>query len=390
MRPLSNRLDTLGTTIFTEMSALAAKTGAINLGQGFPDADGPHEIIESAIDAIHAGRNQYPPGAGFLELREAVAEHQKRWYGLEIDPVSEVVATTGASEAIFASIFATVDPGDEVIVFAPYFDLYLPAIHWAGATHRSVTMHAPDFRITAEALRAAVTDRTRVILLNSPHNPSGRVLDTNEMQAITEVAIEHDLIVISDEVYEHLVFDGLKHTPIATLPGMFERTITISSMGKSFAFTGWKVGWASGPAPLIAGVLGIKQFVSFASGAPFQIGAATALSLPDSYFSEYAAWLQARRDQLCAGLESVGFDVYRPQATYFVTTDVRPLGCDDALSFCRQLPELAGVVAIPLEPLYDPAPEGDSPGKHLVRWAFCKQEAVLDQAIERLQALAAR
>ena len=388
MSLLSKRASDFGTTIFTEMSALATKTGAINLGQGFPDHDGPLEVAEAAIAAIQSGRNQYPPGRGFPEFCEAVASHQRHWYGLELNPATDVVATTGASEALFASVFATVNPGDEVVVFAPYFDIYVPAIRWAGATHRTVTLTAPDFRITADAIRAAVTDRTRAIIFNSPHNPTGRVFDSSELQAIADVAIEQDLVVISDEVYEHLVFDNARHTPIATLPGMFERTITISSMGKSFAFTGWKVGWASGPEPLMSGLLGIKQFVTFASGAPLQLGAAAALALPDSYFSDYAAWLQARRNQLVAGLDAAGFGLVQPQGTYFVTTDVRPLGFNDGLDFCQKLPELAGLVAIPLETLYDRKPGEESAGKALVRWAFCKQESVLTEAVERLGQLA--
>lgn len=387
MKHSSARLTGLGTTIFAEMSALAVATDAINLGQGFPDQDGPDAIAEAAVAAIRAGRNQYPPGLGVPELRRAIADHHRRFHGLDVDPDREVVVTTGATEAIAGALLGLIDPGDEVIVLEPYYDSYVAMIQMAGGRRRPVTLRAPDFRLPVERLRAAVTSRTTAILLNTPHNPTGAVLTADEVAAVAAVATEHDLVVISDEVYEHLVFEPARHVPIATLPGMAERTLTIGSAGKTFSFTGWKVGWAVGPAPLVAAVNGVKQFLSYTSGAPFQPAIAEALALPDAYFSELARGLQDRRDLWCSGLAELGFDVLVPDGTYFATTDVAPLGFADGLEFCRELPRRAGVVAIPHQVFYDTRPDGSNPGRTLVRWAFCKKPAVLTAALDRLAAL---
>jgi N-succinyldiaminopimelate aminotransferase len=396
MKVRSTRLHGLGTTIFAEMSALAQRTGAINLGQGFPDTDGPASIIDAATDAMRSGRNQYPPGLGVPELREAIAAHQRRWYGLPVDPDTEVVVTTGATEAIAGALLGLIDPGDEVIVLEPYYDSYVAMIQMAGGVRRPVTLRAggtargqaglrprgTDFRLPIDELRAAVTPRTTAILLNTPHNPTGTVLTETELHAVATVAIEHDLVVISDEVYEHLTF-GVPHIPIATLPGMRERTLTISSGGKSFSFTGWKIGWATGPAELVAAVMGAKQFLSYVSGAPFQPAIATALGSDDTYFADFRSGMQARRDQLCDGLASLGFDVFVPDGTYFATTDIRPLGFEDGVDFCRRLPERAGVVAIPHQVFYDHV----DAGRPLVRWAFCKRSEVISEALTRLERL---
>lgn len=382
MKLRSARLDGLGTTIFAEMSALAQRTGSINLGQGFPDTDGPASIAEAAVDALRSGHNQYPPGLGVAPLREAIAAHQARWYGLSTDPESEVVVTTGATEALAGAILGLVDPGDEVIVLEPYYDSYVAVIQMAGGVRRPVTLRAGEFRLPLDELRAAVTPRTTAILLNSPHNPTGMVLRPEELAAIAEVAIAHDLVVISDEVYEHLTF-GVPHIPIATLPGMRERTLTISSGGKSFSFTGWKVGWATGPAELVSAVMGAKQFLSYVSGAPFQPAIAHALGLDDAYFETFRTGMQNQRDQLCDGLNALGFDVFVPDGTYFATTDIRPLGFEDGLDFCRRLPELAGVVAVPHQVFYDDL----DAGRPLVRWAFCKRPEVIAEALQRLESL---
>jgi len=381
--PLVPRLRGLGTTIFAEMSALALETGSINLGQGFPDVDGPDVIKQVAVDAIWAGRNQYPPGIGVLELRLAITDHQRRFYGFELDPDSEVLVTAGATEAIAAAMLAMVDAGDEVLALEPYYDSYVASIVMAGGVRVPVTLHAPDFRLDVQRLRAAVTARTRLILLNSPHNPTGAVLTRDELEAVAAVAIEHDLYVVTDEVYEHLVYDGT-HVPIATLPGMWERTLTISSAGKTFAMTGWKIGWVSGPAALVAAVRTTKQFLTYVNGAPFQPAVAVGLGLDDSFYAAVTGDLRRKRDLLCAGLASVGFSVFKPAGTYFVTTDVRPLGYDDGVTFCRDLPKRAGVVAIPHAVFYD----NTSVGRPLVRFAFCKRDEVLVEAISRLGQLA--
>jgi len=383
MKTSSERIGGLGTTIFAEMSALATRTGAVNLGQGFPDTDGPAAVIEAAVHAMRTGRNQYAPGPGVPELREAIAAHQLRWYGIELDPGSEVAVSAGATEAIAAALFALVDPGEEVVALEPYYDSYVAGIQLAGGVRRPVTLRAPDFRLDVEELRAAVGPRTRVLLLNTPHNPTGAVLTGEELQAIADVAVENDLVVISDEVYEHLIFDGRRHVPLATLPGMGERTLTISSGGKTFSLTGWKVGWATGPAPLVEAMLTAKQFMTYTSGAPLQPAIAEALGSADSYFEQLTAKMQGARDQLCAGLAAIGFGVFVPEGTYFVTTDIRPLGFDDGLAFCRALPERAGVVAVPHQVFYD---DTDA-GRPLVRWAFCKRPEVIDEALSRLQVL---
>ncbi len=382
MKTQSARIDGLGTTIFAEMSARALSTDSVNLGQGFPDTDGPASVVEAAVHAMKHGRNQYAPGMGAPELRQAVAGHQKRWYGLDIDPDTEVAVTTGATEAIAAALLGLVDPGDEVLVLEPYYDSYVAVIQMAGGVRRPVTLRAPDFRLPIDELRAAVTPRTTTILLNSPHNPTGAVLTLDELEAVAEVAREHDLTVITDEVYEHLAYDA-EHIPIATLPGMAERTLTISSGGKTFSFTGWKIGWATGPAELVSAMLGAKQFMTYTSGAPFQPAIAQALELGDDYFDSLRARMEAQRDLLCEGLDAIGFDVFVPEGGYFATTDIRPLGFEDGVEFCRLLPERAGVVAIPHQVFYD----DKEAGRPLVRWAFSKKPDVIDEAVRRLQIL---
>src|SRR5208282_1085635 len=337
----------MGSTIFSEMSALAAATGSVNLGQGFPDTDGPREVAEAAAAAILAGHgNQYPPGNGVPALCQAIAEHQQRFYGLGFDPDREVLVTAGATEAVAAALLALVEPGDEVVAFEPYYDSYAACVALAGGVRVPVTLRAPHFRPDLDALRAAVTPRTRLILLNSPHNPTGSVFTRAELAAIAELACERDLLVVSDEVYEHMVYTG-EHVPIGSLPGMAERTVSISSAGKTFSFTGWKIGWVTATAELVAAVRAVKQFLTFVSGGPFQYAIAGALRMPDAYFAGISAGLRVKRDLLCAGLAEAGFGVYPPEGTYFVTTDIRPLGDADGVEFCRNLPRQAGVVAIP-------------------------------------------
>jgi N-succinyldiaminopimelate aminotransferase len=388
-RPLLNRrLAEFGTTIFAEMSALALRTGAINLGQGFPDTDGPEEIREAAVRALRDGRgNQYPPGPGIPELRTAVAAHQQRLYGLAYDPDTEVLVTAGATEAIAAALLALLEPGDEVVALEPYYDSYAACIAMAGGTRVPVTLR-PDggsFRLDLDELRDAVTDRTRLLLVNTPHNPTGTVLTRAELTAIAELAVERDLLVVTDEVYEHLVFDGAEHVPLASLPGMRERTVTIGSAGKTFSFTGWKVGWVTGARDLVAAVRSAKQFLTYVASGPFQYAVAEALRLPDSYFADFRADMLARRDLLAHGLERAGFKVFRPAGTYFITTDIRPLGESDGFAFCRALPERCGVVAIPNAVFYDHREQGAP----FVRFAFCKRTDVLAEAVSRLTTLTA-
>jgi N-succinyldiaminopimelate aminotransferase len=383
MRDYAQRLHGLGTTIFAEMSDLAIRTNSVNLGQGFPDTDGPDSLLEAAVAAIRSGANQYPPSRGIPALRQAIVEHQQRFYGFEYDPDSQVLVTTGATEAIAAALLAYVEPGDEVIALEPYYDSYAACIAMAGGYRVPVTLRAPAFRLDLDELRAAVTDRTTVLLINSPHNPTGTVLTDAELRGIAEVAVEHDLVVITDEVYEHLVFDSAQHIPLASYEGMAERTVSIGSAGKTFSVTGWKIGWVTGSPEVVTAVNTTKQFLTYVSGAPFQPAVAGALALGNDYFESFRDTLQGKRDRLCDGLERLGFGVHRPQGTYFVTTDVRPLGYEDGVEFCRMLPEKVGVVAIPHQVFYDNV----DLGRPLVRWAFCKQDHILDEALARLTKL---
>jgi len=372
MPPRAARLEGLGTTIFTEMTALAQRTGAINLGQGFPDTDGPIEVIEAAVTALRGGENQYAPLGGVQSLREAVLEHQRSYYGL--DP-EDVLVTFGATEAIAAALLGLLNPGDEAVVLEPYYDSYAACIAFAGARQRPVTLRPPEFALDSDALQAAAGPRAQVLLLNTPHNPTGRVLSRGELEAIARVCIEHDLVCVSDEVYEHLVYDG-EHVPIATFPGMAQRTLTISSVGKSFSFTGWKIGWCSGPAELVAAVRGVKQYLTFAGGTPLQHAAAAALRLPPAHLEALRDELRVKRDLLCAGLTEAGLHPLIPAGTYFVNADVGT----DAAVFCRTLPERCGVVAIPTSVFYDDPDVAPT----LVRFAFCKREDVIAEAARRL------
>jgi N-succinyldiaminopimelate aminotransferase len=383
-RSHAQRVRSIPPTIFSEMSALAVRTGAINLGQGFPDADGPPSVIASAVAALQGGANQYAPGIGVPSLRRAIARHQQRHYGLEPDPDREVVVTTGCTEGIAAALLGLIDPGDEVVVLEPYYDSYVAMIEMCGAVRRPVTLRAPEFRLDVAALRGAIGPRTRAILLNTPHNPTGTVLTRAELQAVAGLAIEHDLIVITDEVYEHLVFDDAAstegHVPLATLPGMWERTLTLSSAGKSYSFTGWKVGWATGPADLVSAVLSAKQWLTFTSGSPLQPAVAHALDHEPDFPSSLARSLQSRRDLLVAGLADAGLEARVPEGTYFASTDISHLGWEDGRSFCLALPERAGVVAIPNQVFYD----DQEAGRHLVRWAFCKEPDLISEGVRRL------
>jgi len=385
--PATAKLAAFGTTIFAEMTALAVETGAINLGQGFPDTDGPQVVLDAAVEAIRSGRNQYPPGHGVPELREAIAAHQKRFYGIDLDPDTDVLVTTGATEGLAGALLGMLDPGDEVVTFETMFDSYAACVALAGAHLAPVALRpGPDgYAYDPAELRGAITPRTKVLLLNTPHNPTGKVFSTAEMADVAAVAREHDLIVVTDEVYEHLVFAGATHVPMATLPGMAERTLTISSGGKTFNTTGWKVGWATGPAPLVAAVRGAKQFLTYTSGGPFQPAIAVGLGLDDAFFAGLAAVMEAKARRLGAGLAAAGFDVVAPEGTYFTTVDVRPLFPDgDGAALCRALPALCGVVAVPNEAFYVHPAEG----RHLVRFACCKRDEVIDEAVERLGRLA--
>ena len=384
--PLVARMREFGTTIFAEMSALAASTGAINLGQGFPDTDGPPEMLEAAREAIASGRNQYPPGPGVPELLDAIAAHQARFYGIQLDPRAQVLVTVGATEAIAATVLALCEPGDEVVTFEPYYDSYAATIALAGAVRRTSVLRFPDFAVDEASLRAAFSGRTRMVLLNSPHNPTGKVFSRAELELVCALARDYDAWVVTDEVYEHLTFDGVEHVPVATLPGMWERTISISSSGKTFSATGWKVGWVTGPAPAVAAARTVKQFLTYVASGPFQPAVALALGLDDSVYTGLARSLERKRDLLCAGLAEAGMAVSRPSGTYFVVADAAALGATDGLAFCRELPALCGVVGVPVSVFHDDV----EAARTLVRFAFCKKDEVLTEAASRLATLKGR
>jgi N-succinyldiaminopimelate aminotransferase len=389
-----SRIRPYATKIFAEMSALAARIGAVNLGQGFPDEDGPPAMLEAARAAITDGINQYPPGPGIPALREAVAGQRSRHFGIDYDPDTEILVTVGATEAIAAAVLGLVEPGSDVLLLEPFYDSYSPVVAMAGARRVSVPL-VPDgrgFALDVDALRRAVTPATRALIINSPHNPTGMVFTESELAAIARLAVEADLLVIADEVYEHLVFPGPQrraHLPLAGFEGMAQRTVTISSAAKMFNCTGWKIGWACGPAELLAGVRAAKQYLSYVGGAPFQPAVALALNTEDAWVATLRATMQARRDRLAAGLAGVGFEVHDSFGTYFLCADPRPLGYDDSTAFCAELPHRAGVAAIPLSAFCVPAAEATAPEvwNHLVRFTFVKREDTLDEAIRRLAVL---
>lgn len=373
---------TVAPTIFAEMSAAAARTGAINLGQGFPDEDGPPEVLEAARTAIAHGANQYPPGRGVPDLLQAISEHQRRFYGLDVDPGTEVIVTAGATEALTATLLALIDgPDDEVVVFEPYYDSYAAAVALAGARLRTVPLRAPDFQPDLDQLAATVNDRTRIILVNDPHNPTGAVFGHDVLTAVVRLAARHDAVIVTDEVYEHLSFEA-PHTPIATLPGAAERTLTISSAGKTFSVTGWKIGWVHGPAALITAVLTVKQYLTYVNGSPFQPAVATGLRLDDATFADASSALAHKHGILGDGLRAAGFTVHTPQGGYFTVADATALGGTDAAAFCRALPERVGVVAIPLTAFVSEPHRQEYAG--LVRFAACKRVDVLEEAASRL------
>ena len=379
---LTSRLQGFGTTIFAEMTQLAVKHQAVNLGQGFPDFDGPDFVKQAAIETIRNGNNQYTRSFGIPELNRAIAEHQRRHWGLEYDPDAEITVTTGATEAIFATLQAICEVGDEVIAFEPYYDSYRASIAMAGARERLVPLRPPSFDYDRAELERAFGPKTRAILVNTPHNPSGKVFSDAELRHIAELCVKHDVLAITDEVYEHLVFEGT-HRSLASYEGMRERTIVISSLGKTFSFTGWKVGHACAPPSLTRAIRTAHQFITFCNSGPFQPAAAAAYAAPDSYFSTLRTEYAERRRRLCEGLAEIGFGVIEPAGTYFVQTDIRPLGYDDDVEFCLALPERAGVAAIPTSVFYDQRRDG----RHLVRFAFCKTMPVIEAGLERLRKL---
>ncbi len=388
MNRMANRVEPFGTTIFSEINSLARKHEAVNLGQGAPDFDAPPEVVQAAAEALHHNLNQYSPGVGYPEVRRAVAAHTHRFYGQVVDPDTEVAVTAGATEGILCAILGLLDPGDEAIVFQPAFDIYGPQLRMAGVTARFVTLRAPDWTFDPAELAAAFTSRTRAIIVNTPNNPTGKVFSRAELSTIAELCQQYDIVAITDEVYEHLLYDGVEHIRLATLPGMAERTLTVSSLGKTFSVTGWKIGWVIGPADLVASVIRAHQFNTFCVASPLQMAGAAALAMPDRYFAGLKTTFQARRDYLMDALQAVGFACWKPQAGYFVVADWRPLapsGVTDDVAFTHWLIENVGVACIPVSAFY--LPEDRALGQSYVRFAICKTEATLQAAVARLERL---
>ena len=380
MKPLNPTFADAGTTIFTVMSALATQHQAVNLGQGFPDRDGPLEIRQRAAQALVEGPNQYPPMMGVEALRQALATHAERFYGLTYDWRGEIVVTSGGTEALTASIMAVVRPGDEVILFEPAYDSYRPIIEAVGGVPRPIRLKAPGWELSEATLAEVFSDKTKAIILNSPMNPAGKVFSQIELEYLTKFLKRFDAIAICDEVYEHLTFDGLKHTPLASLPNMRERCLRVGSAGKIFSLTGWKVGWVQGPSALVSAVSKAHQFITFTTPTALQIGVAHGLTNFDQYYLGLASELQSNRDYLAAKLAQLGFKPLPAQGTYFLTTDISGLRFNGSdIDFCKYMTEKAGVAAIPLSVFFT----GDAP-KHLVRFAFCKQRHVLEEAVNRL------
>jgi N-succinyldiaminopimelate aminotransferase len=383
---VTSKLRPFGTSVFAEMTRLATEHEAINLSQGFPDFEGPPEIVDAAVRALRSGENQYARSSGHPRLVRAIADHQRAFYGLEWDPDTEVCVFSGATEGIASTLLGLLEAGDEVVIFEPFYDSYRAVVAMAGAVSRFCTLRFPDFDVDLERLEAAITPSTRALVLNTPHNPTGKVFTREELEAIARLAIDNDLVVLADEVYEHLTYDGAVHVPIATLPGMRERTVTLSSAGKLFSFTGWKVGWATGPAPLIAAARAAHQFVTFATATPMQLAVAEALETHGaSFFDAQRSMLAERLAELTRALEDIGFGVSRPQGTYFTLADFRALWDGDDVGFARHVVETCGVAVIPPSAFY--ASEVEE-GRHLVRFAFCKRAETLHAAVERLAKLA--
>lgn len=386
MTSMANRVTDFGTTIFSEINQLAAQHQAVNLGQGKPDFDGPATVIEAAIEALTDGQhNQYAPGTGIPELRQAIADHDKTWYGLDLDPTTQITISVGATEGVFCAVLGLVDAGDEVIVFEPFYDSYVPAIKMAGAIPRYCPLRPPTWDFDPDELRSLFSDKTRAIILNTPHNPTGKIYSQAELALIAELCQEYDVTAISDEVYEHIIFDGQTHTPLITLPGMFQRTVRISSIGKTYSVTGWKIGWIAGPAELVTGAQRARQFMSFAVAHPLQVGAAQALRLSADYYDQLRGMYQRKRDQLVGLLNEAGLQAATPQGSYFVMADFSAVFEGNDVDFARWLIQEVGVACIPPTFFYSP------PNRHIAaqqaRFAFCKTDAVLDAAAGRLSQL---
>jgi len=385
---MSQRVAGFGTTIFADINALAAKHGAVNLGQGAPDFDGPPEVLAAAVKAVNSALNQYAPGIGMAPVRQAIAHHAQRFYNQTLNPDTDVLVASGATEAMFAAILGLTDPGDEVIVFEPVYDTYVPNLVMAGVAPRYVPLRGDDWRFDADELAKAFNPRTKAIVINTPHNPTGKVFSRDELRAIAELCMKHNVVAITDEVYEHILYDDASHVRLATLPGMAERTVTISSLGKTFSVTGWKIGWAMGPAALVDAVNQAHQFITYAVASPLQAAAATALHLPFDFFEHLQSSYQARRDRMLAVLRRAGFKVFKPQGSYFIMIDwrgVAPSHVQNDMQFARWLIQEIGVACIPASPFYQEADK--QLGQYFARFAVCKKDETLDAAAERFTKL---